>query len=60
MQVSEKDFIYDRSVEYYLPDFYAKFKDKLPLLTVVISGYYGKTKYDDFCDGTVRAWYDKL
>ena len=48
-----ESFIYDEKVEYDLPEFFAKFKDKLPQLVVVTGGDYGMTKWDDLANDTV-------
>ena len=48
-------FEYDEDTEYPLPEFFTKFKDKLPQLVVVTGGDYGMTKWDDLSNDTVST-----
>lgn len=47
------DYEYDVEQQCTLPQFHAKFKDKLPLLLIVTEGFYGETKYDDLSNDQI-------
>ena len=53
MQTHVADYEFDPEKQLTLPEFYRKFKDKLPLLVIVTEGFYGETKYDDYANDQV-------
>ncbi|XP_061178681.1 uncharacterized protein LOC133187340 [Saccostrea echinata] len=47
MQPDITTCIYDEKEELPLPEFHRKYKNKFPMLAIVVGGHYGPTKWDD-------------
>lgn len=49
------DYVYDEDDQYTVPEFFHKYKDRLPSLVVVTGGFCGLTNYDDYSNDQVKT-----